>query len=231
MKKFVCLLVIVGVLGFFAYTPAEAGCRGPWKLYDDFDSGVIDPSLWEIFGPANITVENKMLRIELPNTPAGTNTGLLFNKNPERIKAIKVMAMVESSTGNLHTRIGRTIGEDRDGNRIFKRIAIRSLPSLARIDCWAGYTIGAVEYALHYAHLGSPIEPILGVFFEMGMNFNRRIFTSWAEGLGKNYFVPQERLLPTNPPLNTQIGTRSGGVFPDTASGVVYFDDVYVRYW
>ena len=226
MKKFACLLVIVGVLGFLAFTPAEAGACGRWVLYDDFDSGIIDPSLWEIFGPGTITVEDEMLKIVQSDTPAGTNTGLRFKMNPERIKEVKVMAMVQSSTGDLHTRVGGRIGKDQDGTLIFKRIAIRPDPTMLRIDCWTG-TDGP-GYDIHYTYFESPLP--MGVFYEMGINLNRRFFTSWVKGLGKNYYIPNQRILRTSEPLYLQIGTRSGGESPDTASGVVWFDNVYVRY-
>jgi hypothetical protein len=228
MKKFVCFLVIVGVLGFFAFTPAEAGSWG-WVLYDDFDLGVIDPSLWEIFGPAGtITVVGGKLRIENINTSSGTNTGLYFKMNPERIKEVKVMAMVEvGSHYEIQTRIGGYIGEQ-DGNKIFKRIAIRPHhdPTFRRIDCWTGSDDSS--YAIHFTHFGSPID--MGVFYEMGMNFSRCFFTSWAKGFGKNYYIPQQRILATSPPRSLQIGTRIGGE-SITASGVAWFDNVYVRYW
>ena len=228
MKRCACLLVIVIVLGFLAWIPADAEMGRPWVLYDDFDSGIIDPNLWEIDNSsAKVEIEEGKLKItHHPNT-AGVSSGLRFKANPEGIKAVKATVIVESITGDLQARIGGIIGEELDGSIIFWRIAVRKDGSdRDRIDCYAGE--GA--YNRHYTELintvGNPVIE-LGESFEIGLNFNRRILKCWAKGFRKDFYFPFPSLLSTEPPFFKQIGTRAQN---DSGSGVVFFDDVYVRY-
>jgi len=229
MKKFVCLLVIVGVLGFIAFTPAEAGANGRWVLYDDFDSGTIETNLWYIDdSSATIEIIGNQLKIT-HNWSENDSNGLIFKVNPERLKAVKMRIMVESISGNLQARIGGYIGEEQDGSRIFKRLAIRRDGSgRERLDCWAGedpYNRYLTEF-INTVRSGDFIE---GEWFEIGMNFHRWISKCWIEDFRKDFYFFRPHLLPpaANDAQYKYIGTRSlsGG-----GSAVVWIDDVYVQY-
>ena len=191
MKKFVCLLVIVGVLGFFAFTPAEAGWGGRWVLYDDFNyaDGPPDSSLWQIISPDpnDTRVESGQLRIT-HDWSANVNNGVRFKVNPERLKAVKMRVMVESIAGNLQARIGGYIGEEQDGSRIFKRVAVRRDGNgMDRLDCWEGED----TYDRHFTEFintGRTEFFIVGEWFEIGMNFNRWISKCWVKDFRKEIF-------------------------------------------
>ena len=220
MKRHICFFVILVACGMFALLPVEA--RSGWVLYDNFNAGMIDPTLWDIDDScANISVVDGHLRFEhLPGYP-GDPSSLLFKQNPESIKAVKVTVMVQSCTGDVHARIGGRIGQDQEGNTIFKRIAVRDARS--HIDSWAGVN---ELYDLYFATFKWPID-ILRKVFTIAMDFDRQSLASWAQGFGKNVFTPEQPILPYTPPSYKQIGTWSPN---GDGPAIVWFDNVYVMY-
>jgi len=229
MKKFVCLLVIVCVLGFFAFIPAEAGWFGHWVLYDDFNSGIIDTNLWDI-DDSNATIEIIGGRLKIThNWSENDSNGLIFKINPKGIKAVKMRVMVGEIDGHLQARIGGYIGEEQDGSLIFKRVSVRTDGSgRERLDCWAGED----PYNRHYTEFINTVITgnfIVDEWFEIGMNFNRWISECWVKDFRKDVSFFSPPLLPpaANEAQYKYIGTRS---LSEGGSAVVWIDDVYVRY-
>ena len=229
MKRFVSLLVIVSVFGFLAWIPADAEMGRRWVLYDDFNSNSIDPNLWDIDETsATVKVEHGKLKITHDWSENDSN-GLIFKVNPEGIKAVRMSIMVEFIAGNLQARIGGYIGEEQDGSRIFKRVAVRMDSSgRERLDCW----LGEGQYGRHYTEFINTVRTgdfIMGEWFEIGMNFNRWISKCWVKDFRKDYFFISPRLLPSeaNDAQYKYIGTRA---FAGGGEAIVWIDDVYVRY-
>jgi hypothetical protein len=207
-----------------------AGGKG-WKLYDNFNSGIIDSQLWSIDdSSASISVETGMVKFEHNLGKPNDSSWLIFNKNPQKIKAIRAKVKIVTDTlGDPRARIGGYIGRDESGNRIFHTIGTRS--ENQRNECYAGAYLppnDLIQYDVFYAHFMRPIE-YNDKWYTLVIEFNRNKLRYKASDLGIiNHCLPMKVFKSDD--IFKGIGTRNG-YYPDNDGPfVVYFDDVYVKY-
>ena len=100
-----------------------------WVLYDNFNSGVINPDKWtedasSLAGP--IVVENGAAKFVQKKDQINDSNFLGFKKSPEKIKAVRVRVKIASQETNVFARIGGYMGEDEDGNPLWNMIRLRT---------------------------------------------------------------------------------------------------------
>ena len=196
-----------------------------WVLYDDFNSGIIDPQKWsEDKSSADITVVNGRAqfvhKINFPNV----SNYLVILQDPSNIFGIKAKVSIASCTGDVRTRIAANTG-DVGANHVWAALQLQ--PGQDRIYTSAGLEGPPSTYTwindLHYAQFQIPIT-VTGTTFDLTMEFSNDKITYEVDGLGK---IAYKYAAPIDPRTNTfrAMGTRStNGDGPCT----VYFDDVYV---
>jgi hypothetical protein len=223
MKKFFSYLVAITVIAIISLASVEV--YAGWELYDNFDSGFIDPTRWDIDdSSATITIEGGKAKFEhQPGFPEDSSW-LIFKISPETIKAVRVTVMVESYTGDVIARIGGRIckvGNDyvfnqiavkADGDRIFGKLYVNEWGT----SDWL--------YDLYLGRFKYPLDIIGNPFTIATTFFNPRNVIYFVGGLGRNTVNVFEDIGPTDNYFKG-IGTRSKN---GDGPCVVYFDDVYV---
>ena len=216
-KLFVCIVVLLIGLPISVH----AG----WDLYDDFNSGSIDPQKWSIKNSsADITVENGRAKfihkIGIPND----SSYLTVLQDPANILGIKATVFIASCSGDVRTRVAANSGQVGE-NHVWTALQLQ--PSMERIYTSSGLEGPPPSYNwvndLHYAQFKRPIV-VTGTTFNLTLEFSSKKITYEVDGLGK---IAYKYATPLDPTTNTfrAIGTRStNGDGPCT----VYFDDVYV---
>jgi hypothetical protein len=230
MKKFHFGPTLVIVLTISVILPLNGFAGSEWVLYDNFNSGSINPDLWDVDeSSATITVENGRAKfvhdVSIPND----SSWLIFNKDPEKIEEIKAKVwVVQDPGGDPRARIAGWLGEDEEGNLIWNYIQVR--PESERVDCGA-VALGdppdfEFVYDLFFALFKGPIE-ILNERFKLTLEFDRSELDYEESDLGEIEHDLEDRLEPTDEVFKG-IGTRN--TVSATGEFIVYFDDVYVRY-
>ena len=196
-----------------------------WELYDNFDSGQIDPQKWETDSTsAIVTVENGRLKVEHLSGIANENGGLIFIRNPKTIFGIKATITVESCSGDVRARIASLIGK-LGNDYAFAAHDIRAdrdyISSLVAI---LGPAPNYEDKGLNFwGRFKNPLDD-KSQSFNMSMVLSRDHANYGVEGQGELEYSFPDRLLPTDEYYQF-IGTRSlTGVGTCTA----YFDDVYI---
>lgn len=195
-----------------------------WVLYDNFDSGTIDPNKWDIEdSSATISIENGKAKFVHNSGFPGDSSYLLF-KTP--VKAIRATIYVESCTGDVRARLLGINWLDKVGYEIIQCIFTSSNDNSIYHYCGAWDPVNLViMYELLDAAFPNPIL-IVGGTYTVEVNFSSDLMYGAVDGLGKVFYKPEVPLFPTSGPF-FGIGTRSTlGDGPCT----VYFDDVYVKY-
>jgi hypothetical protein len=235
MKKFHCGVIFGIVLTISVILPLKGFAGSSWVLYDNFNSGSFDPALWELDNfPAAITIEGGRAKFVDDLSNLGNSSWLIFNKNPENIKEIRVKVWIEEAPdGDItsRARIGGFVGEDESENPIF--IQLRILPGRGSVECIAialdpeDFDIGV--YELFFGRFINPVD-IIDERFKLTLEFDRDELECEESNLGEIEYELEDELERTDDPFKG-IGTRIDGDIA-TVSGqfVVYFDDVYVRY-
>jgi hypothetical protein len=220
MKKsivFACIAVLL--FGFTAYAQEN------WQLYDDFNSGQIDPQKWEIDdSSATITVDNGRAKFVHQEGYVRDGSYLYITQGLKTIKGIKATITVESCSGDARANMTSFIGKI-GNDYVYSAHEIRAdrdyilsiLPVLGP----------APDYDLKYdyftGHFKRPLD-FLGLPFTMSMVLSRDQANYEVEGQGKLEFSFPNKLSPTDDYFKG-IGTMSvSGVGTCTA----YFDDVYI---
>ena len=218
MKKIVIFLLIAGLALLF--TPyARAG----WILYDNFESGDIDPDKWDSYEcSATISIQDGKAKFDHKMGCAHVPSFLSFKKKPENIIGIRATATVESCAGDVRGLIGAFIGKLGD-DYIADQLCVQA----GQENIWGNLMRleGGINF-LHELFFGNfhyPID-ILGNPFTITIIYLKKYATYEVDGLGKITFKLPESLAPTDDHLKF-IGTRS-----ENGDGpcVVYFDDVYI---
>jgi len=230
MKKFLLFVVAIAAVAAMVVLPSEASAG--WKLYDNFNSGVIDPNRWTIdSSSADISVEGGRAKfVHIEGHPADS-AWLGIKIAPEKLRGIKAKVTVESCTPlptDVRARIGGLIGM-MDDDYVWNQLGLEGGISSPRIS--GGLAVLGDPpyypflYDLLYAHFMRPVG-IIGHTFTITMTFSRDEFEYKVSGLGEIEYELPENLSPTTDQHFKGIGTRSeSGV----GSCVVYFDDVYIR--
>jgi len=236
MKKIITAMAIVLFLLSFIALPSESAakkyrCRG-WVLYDNFNKGTIDEDKWDIDdSSATISIENgEAMFVHNLNKP-NDSSWLIFKKYPERIKAVRVTIRVATEVvggENLRARIAGYVGRDSDGNYLWSQLQVKNM--IERVDCWTGaFETPESEdflYEAFFAYFENPIE-IVDESFTVTMYFSKSELKYSASELGTTSHELPERLHKSDDVFKG-IGTRSNEA--EDGTGVVYFDNVYVKY-
>ena len=230
MKKFLPFLVGIAVVATMLVLAAEGYAKGPkWSLYDNFNSGVIDPDLWTInSSSAEISVvEGRAKFAHIPQKP-NVSAWLGIKINPETLKGIKVKVTVESCTGDVRARIGGWIGMLEGGKFVWDQLALEGGITSPRVYGDLGmiwdYPTFLNSYQLFYGQFMRPLE-IIGNTFAITMTFSKNKVTYEVDDLGEIEHKLPEDLSPLTYNYFMGIGTRSTN---GNGPCVVYFDDVYV---
>ena len=231
-------IIVVGLAMLFLF-PINSYASGyynqhrGWVLYDNFNSGSINPDLWDIDDTsADIFVENGRVRFNHNTAEEGDSSWLIFRKRPENIKAVKVrVKIVQGASGDSRARIGGWVGKDNEDNPIWQQLQVRN--QFDRIDCWAGALTdppgyNTELYDVFFARFETPID-VENEWFTLIMYFNKRELKYKAYGLGTIIHKLPQRILKFEEVFKG-IGTRNS-VDPGTGEIFsVYFDSVYVLY-
>jgi len=225
MKRFLGCLASIAVLAALSLLSVEGYAETlTWRLYDNFNKGLIDPDRWNInTSSATITIEGGRAKFVHEVGNPEVSSMLSIKKGLKKIKGIKATVTVESPcTGDVRGRVAGWVGKVGD-DYVWNQLALQG--GLDRI-------FGALEpqdadtgewYDLFWGHFAEPID-LIGNTFTITMIFSKKKVTYSVGGLGKITFKLAEKLSPTDTYL-LGIGTRStAGDGPCT----VYFDDVYV---
>jgi hypothetical protein len=229
MKKTQYLILLLVVIILFPLNTL-AGENG-WKLYDNFNSGIIDSQLWLIDdSSARISIEAGMVKFEHDLRVPNDSSYLIFNKNPQKIKAIRAKVKIVADTlGDPRARIGGYIGRDEFGNRIWHTIGTRS--EYQRNECYAGAYLPPnddFQYDVFYAHFMRPLI-MVDEWYTLEIEFNRNKLQYKASDLGIiKHWLPIKVFKSDD--IFKGIGTRNGYDPGSDGPFVVYFDDVYVKY-
>jgi hypothetical protein len=219
--KFHRLFTIILVISMGLPVSAHAG----WELYDDFNSGTLDPQKWSVDNSsADFTVENGRAKVIHKIGRPNDSSYLNLIQNPVNVLGIKATVFIASCTGDVRTRIAANIGNVGE-NHVWTGFQLQ--PGDERIYTNAGLEGPPPTYTwandLHYAQFQEPIA-VIGTNFNLTMKFSDDKITYEVDGLGK---ISYKYATPMDPTTNTfrGIGTRStNGDGPCT----VYIDDVYV---
>ncbi|MBT8367113.1 MAG: hypothetical protein KJP23_20670 [Deltaproteobacteria bacterium] len=220
MKKSIVITYIALLLsGFTAYAQTN------WQLYDDFNSGQIDPNKWEIDdSSATITVENGRAKFEHQSGFANDSSYLLLIKNAKTIIGIKATVTVESCSGDVRARMASFIGKIGD-DYVYTAHEIRadrdyissSLPVLGPAPDYE------YKYNYFWGYFKRPLD-YTGTPFTMSMVLTKDHAEYGVEGQGELEFSFPNILSPTDD-FFKGIGTRS---ISGNGTCTVYFDDVYI---
>lgn len=232
MKK----LMVVGILLASFVVLFQLGGNGyaaqKWKLYDNFNSGVINEDKWYIDdSSAIITIEDGKAKFEHLLDSANDSAWLSISEHPERITGIKATVTIVSAEDSLRARVGGWIGAyGEDGDDVWGQTTVQTRPEEAGGDRLFGaasvldrYSNWDTMYDLNYSSLLYPVE-VIGQTFTIEMYFDKRGYGYGVEGMGDGKYNPFGGL-GKGVVLHMGIGTRSDNEF---GTGVVYFDDVYV---
>jgi hypothetical protein len=220
MKKsmlFTCIVILLFCFTGYAQTD--------WQLYDDFNSGQIDPNKWEIDDScATITVENGQAKFVHQEGHANDSSYLLITQMLRTLKGVKATITIESCSGDVRARIASFIGKI-GVDYVYTAHEIRadrdyissSLPILGP----------APEYKykkdFYWGHFKRP-NVYTGSSFTMSMVLSRNQAIYGVEGQGELEFSFPNTLSVTDN-FFKGIGTRSpSGV----GTCIVYFDDIYI---
>jgi hypothetical protein len=231
MKKFHFRLIFIIVLTISVILPLKGFAGSSWVLYDNFNSGSINLDRWDVDdSSAEITIEGGRAKFVHYVSMPGDSSWLIFKKNPEKIREIRVKVwVVQAPDGDPRARIAGWVGKDEDGYPIWNHLQVR--PEHQRVDCWAGALDGPPNYDiwvydLFFAFFKTPIE-ILNKRFKLTLGFDRDELEYEESHLGEIELELEDELERTDEVFKG-IGTRNN--YAGTGEFIVYFDDVYVRY-
>lgn len=220
MKKamvFKCIALLLFVIPAYAQTD--------WQLYDDFNSGQIDPNKWEIDdSSATITVENGRAKFVHKEGHVNDSSYLFITQMLRTLKGVKATIEIESCSGDVRARMASFVGKI-GADYIYTAHEIRAdrdyiSSSLAILGPAPDY---AYKRDFFWGHFNRP-NVYIGIPFTMSMILSRKQATYGVEGQGELEFAFPNTISLTDD-FFKGIGTRSvSGVGTCT----VYFDDIYI---
>ena len=215
-------VVAVLIFGVSVAIPAHAG----WALYDDFESGSIDPTKWNIDdSSATISIEGGQAKFVHQQGHAEDPSYLLL-KPTQSVKAIRAKLRVESCSGDVRVRVKGNKWVDDQGYEMYQQLAADAQNQTIHYYCGALDKVNSVDqYELFYGQFYRPI-PVLGQTYSVEISFTDNWLRASVDGLGDLFFHAGASWTEREDPFYG-IGTKSvNGDGPCTA----YFDDVYVKY-
>lgn len=219
-RKFVLLTVLFLFLSNPMFLSAAS-----WELYDDFNSGTLDPEKWNSSSPVStITVENKRVKFTHFEGHPNQSGYLRLDQDPENILGIKAAITISSCTGDVRTRIAGYVGRIGE-NHIWSGLQLQ--PGSERIYSSSGLEGPEPDYLwikdLHYGEYQIPLN-LTGNTYNASMIFSSEKIIYEVEGLGKITYKYAAGV-DSATDIFKAIGTRStNGDGPCT----VYVDNVYV---
>jgi len=231
MKKYLWSGVI---FVFLLFTPLSA--FSGWVLYDNFNSGAINPKLWSTIGhSATITVENGKAKFEHEAGHPNESAWLKIKKSPKSIKGIRASVYVKSCVGDVRARMGGYTGTMGKNISIWNQLAVQAGQNRIPAGVWLEKFIPGPP--VERKPVGSkfycqftdpdPDNDLLGKWFVLTMTFKKdSVVYTVNRGFGTaSYKVPSS--IKTKLPIDIfmGIGTRS-----ENGDGpcIAYFDNVYV---
>lgn len=224
-----------------------------WVLYDNFNSGVINPNKWEqdTSGLADpIVVENGKAKFVQDLEKINDSSWLGFKKSPEKIKAVRARVKIASNQINVFCRIGGYIGEDEDGNPLWSQIRLRSYKNdtddfYQAVEFTASYMdANDTNVTLHDLATGGFKKPLSGTYevpddltgewVTLEIHFNRKALTYGVVNMNNwitSSISDEEVKKTTNPDFIFKgIGVRAVNTAVPGQTCTVYFDSVWVLY-
>jgi len=224
-----------------------------WVLYDNFNSGVINPNKWDqdISGLADpIVVENGAAKFVQDLGIINDSSWLGFKKSPEKIKAVRARVKIASNQINVFCRIGGYIGEDEDGNPLWSQIRLRSYKNdtddfYQAVEFTASYMdANDTNVTLHDLATGGFKKPLSGTYevpddltgewVTLEIHFNRKALTYGVVNMNNwitSSISDEEVKKTTNPDFIFKgIGVRAVNTAVPGQTCTVYFDSVWVLY-
>ena len=223
-----------------------------WKPYDNFDSGVIDPTKWiKVEGPLRdpISVENGAAKFVI-NTCSYDSGWLKILKSPEKVKGIRAKVKISSQIPGVRVRIGGYIAEDASGNPVFTQIQLRTYQASPSSFYQVVYFSSSVfdkantNISIFDIFYGEFQKPLAGTWaapvdltdewVTMEIRFDKEELNYGLpdeKNYIKNYVITEKFNKLTNEEFIFKgIGVRSTTAAPKDDTCIVYFDDVYVLY-
>lgn len=220
------LLFAIAAFLFVLVMPGLSMGAG-WVLYDNFNSGVLNTSLWKVSGDplTPVTIENGMAKFVLQS--GQSNVWLLIAKSPERVRGIRAKVMIKGCTGDGRARLGGWIGKIDADEYVFNQIAFQPNGDwkfwgvMTKIDQYGQpsyYDMGRVNFAKPQQMIGDMFLLETVFYYPNAANYS-------VYGAGYGSYISSESASYSDI-NNLGIGVRSFAGDSCTA----YFDDVYVLY-
>jgi len=227
MKRLTLTLLYILIMTALTDSAVHAG----WVLYDDFNSGVINSSKWDIDNSsADITVQNGKVKFVHKQGFPNDSSKLIF-KTSQPILGIRANVYVVSASGDLKARIGSYIGKTENNEDVWQQISVRqehtNICGAVSVENASGWLYDIFYTGFYYPNRTIfPENPILKKWFTMSVDLSSLPkITYKVSGQGTSTFTLPTTLRPRTSPLYHQIGTRSNN---GSGFGTVYFDDVYI---
>ena len=237
MKLFSVKVFVASVAIFLLAAPSVTFAQSTgWVLYDNFNSGKIDPTKLDIDNSsAAISVENGLLKFVHDAKKPNDSSWLIFKKSPAKIKAVKAKVKIRNDApGDLRARIGGYLGKTEDNYPVWLSITLRN--DYDRVEASAtAFTdttsTGQWKYDLFYSQVGKP-DGLIGNWYVLEIYFDRSRLLFKGDAVKQILHQLTEPVYPLTsdiPDWNFKgIGTRNG--IAATSKFTVYFDNVYVLY-
>ena len=251
MKRFSRHAGVIFAMFLFFPLSAFAG----WVLYDDFSSGQIDITKWEVAGQdaATVSVEDGAAKFVLDTDIKNKSSWLKIKQSPEKVKGIRVKVKFESRVVGVRGRIAGYVGTDPNGDHVWTQIALQqSTNDPLTGNQFAWYGMSTIDPENNYIDVKSylygefprplagtypaPID-LTGEWVTLEISFNPAKFTYGLPDPDLNWYLKNYKPLTkvkkygkdTDPDfLFKGIGVRANSGAPDGQQCVIYFDDVYV---
>ena len=207
-----------------AAVPVRAG----WRLYDNFDAGVIDPALWnKDESSADIEIDAVEGAVKFTHKSGFPNDSswLTIRQNPETVSGLRATVRIESCTGDVRARIGGDIGKLGD-NLAFSALQMQPARTdviFASANLYESTPPFSTVWDYFYGQFRDSTA-IIGTAYELTLVFTPNRVIARVAGLGEIVYTSPFALSPPDAAF-VGLGTRSS-----TGEGpcVVYYDDVYV---
>lgn len=200
-------------------------CYASWQLYDDFNSGQLDPQKWEIDNSsASISVEGGRVKFVHREGNPNDSSYITLILSPELVRGIKATITVTSCSGDVRARIASFIGKIGE-EYVWSETALR--PDRTYISTALPVLGPAPDYEysrdMFWGRFKAP-SVIQNTPYTMSMILSIEKAHIRVEGQGEVEYTFPQILSPSDDPFKG-IGTRStSGI----GSCTVYVDDVYI---
>lgn len=216
------LIIVVSVTFIVGVSSlADAG----WELYDNFDSGAVDPQKWAVDDTcATISIENQQAKFVHAPGYERDSSWLQIIDNPENIIGIRADVRVQSCTGDVRGRLGGWVGQQGE-NELWSAIEARA--DEGRITIYVGYDTPTDWLSIFFGGFHyiweNPLD-ITGKTFTLEWMFSPEQIKGKTDRYGEMTFRYPDPVPPHQSSFKG-IGTRSNA---GQGPCYVYFDNVYV---